>query len=76
MLKRLEAGRAATGGLAAGLDDLPLFAAAAVAAQEAAPDPVRAELDAIDADALSPREALDILYRLKRLAAEAETSAL
>jgi DNA mismatch repair protein MutS len=71
VLKRLEAGRAATGGLAAGLDDLPLFAAAAAAAQEAPPDPLRAELDMIDADALSPREALDILYRLKRLAAEA-----
>jgi DNA mismatch repair protein MutS len=69
VLKRLEAGRAATGGLAAGLDDLPLFAAAA-AAQEAMPDPLRAELDTIDADALSPREALDILYRLKRMAAE------
>jgi DNA mismatch repair protein MutS len=72
VLKRLEAGRAATGGLAAGLDDLPLFAAAAAAAQEAAPDPLRKELDGIDADALSPREALDIRYRLKRLAAESE----
>jgi DNA mismatch repair protein MutS len=72
VLKRLEAGRAATGGLAAGLDDLPLFAAAAAAAKEAAPDPLRAELDAIDADALSPREALDLLYHLKRVAAEAE----
>ncbi len=68
VLKRLEAGRAATGGLAAGLDDLPLFAAAAAAQAEAAPDPLRQELGAIDADALSPREALDIVYRLKRLA--------
>jgi DNA mismatch repair protein MutS len=71
VLKRLEAGRAATGGLAAGLDDLPLFAAAAAAAvAEAAPDPLRAELDSIDADALSPREALELLYRLKRVASE------
>jgi DNA mismatch repair protein MutS len=76
VLKRLEAGRAATGGLAAGLDDLPLFAAAAAAAQEAAPDPLRKELDGIDADALSPREALDIVYRLKRLAAESGDSPL
>ncbi|WP_093450135.1 DNA mismatch repair protein MutS [Sphingomonas sp. YR710] len=74
VLKRLEAGRAATGGLAAGLDDLPLFAAAAAAAQEAAVDALRSELDGIDADALSPREALDIVYRLKRLAAESGDS--
>jgi DNA mismatch repair protein MutS len=69
VLKRLEAGRAATGGLAAGLDDLPLFAAAAEA-EEAKPDPLRAAIDQIDADALSPRDALDLLYRLKALAAE------
>jgi DNA mismatch repair protein MutS len=66
VLKRLEAGRAATGGLAAGLDDLPLFAAAAAA--EPPPDPLREAVAAIDADALSPREALDLVYRLKRLA--------
>ncbi|PTQ13364.1 DNA mismatch repair protein MutS [Sphingomonas oleivorans] len=72
VLKRLEAGRAATGGLAAGLDDLPLFAAAAAKPEEA-PDPLRTALDAIDADALSPRDALDLIYRLKRLAAEGES---
>ena len=33
VLEKLEKGRAATGGLAAGLDDLPLFAAAIEAAQ-------------------------------------------
>ena len=62
VLAKLEAGRAATGGLAAGLDDLPLFAALV---EEAAPDAVHAALDAIDVDALSPRDALDALYRLK-----------
>jgi len=71
VLGKLEAGRAKTGGLAAGLDDLPLFAAAA--APEPAPDPLRAALAAIDVDALSPREALDALYRLKE-AAEAKPS--
>ena len=70
VLARLEAGKAKTGGIAAGLDDLPLFAAAA-AQEEAAPDPVRAAIAAIDADALSPREALDHIYRLKQLAADA-----
>ncbi len=67
VLSKLEAGRAATGGLAAGLDDLPLFAALV---EEAAPDPLRAELDAIHPDALSPREALEALYRLKAVQAE------
>jgi DNA mismatch repair protein MutS len=67
VLSKLEAGRAATGGLAAGLDDLPLFAALV---EEAVPDPLRAELDAIHPDALSPREALEALYRLKALQAD------
>ena len=67
VLSKLEAGRAKTGGLAAGLDDLPLFAAAIEAGEEEC-DAVRAELDGLDVDALSPREALDVLYRLKRLA--------
>jgi DNA mismatch repair protein MutS len=67
VLAKLEAGRDATGGIAAGLDDLPLFAAVE-------PEPARDELaDAlagIEPDNLSPREALEELYRLKRLAAE------
>jgi DNA mismatch repair protein MutS len=37
-------------------------------AQDAAPSPALALLDAIDPDALSPREALERLYELKRLA--------
>jgi DNA mismatch repair protein MutS len=70
VLKKLEAGRQATGGLAAGLDDLPLFAAA-VQAEEAVADPLRREIEAIDVDALSPREALELVYRLKAIAREA-----
>ena len=66
MLAKLKAGRQKTGGLAAGLDDLPLFAAAA-ATEEPAPDPLRAEMEALDVDALTPREALDTLYRLKAM---------
>ncbi|MDT9599503.1 DNA mismatch repair protein MutS [Sphingosinicella sp. GR2756] len=69
VLAKLEEGRAATGGIAAGLDDLPLFAAAQEAA-EAVPDPVQAALDDVDADALTPREALEFVYRLKQIAAE------
>jgi DNA mismatch repair protein MutS len=69
VLAKLEEGRAATGGIAAGLDDLPLFAAVKDC-PEPEPDPVAAELATVDADALSPREALELVYRLKRLAAE------
>jgi DNA mismatch repair protein MutS len=65
VLDKLERGRAATGGLAAGLDDLPLFAAA-VAAEEDQCDELRERLRTLDVDALSPREALEELYRLKR----------
>ncbi|TVV75846.1 DNA mismatch repair protein MutS [Sphingomonas solaris] len=68
VLAKLEKGRAATGGLADGLDDLPLFAAAAAATPP--PDPLRALLAEIDVDALSPRDALDRLYALKRAAEE------
>ena len=69
VLAKLEAGRAKTGGLAAGLDDLPLFAAA-VQAEEEQCDAIRAAVEAIDVDALTPRDALDTLYRLKALARE------
>lgn len=65
VLQRLERGRAETGGLAAGLGDLPLFAAA-VEQQEEVVDTLRERLKTLDVDALSPREALDLLYDLKR----------
>ena len=68
VLAKLEAGRDATGGIAAGLDDLPLFAA--IAEPDQAPDPLGSELDSIDPDSLTPREALEALYRLKRIGAE------
>jgi DNA mismatch repair protein MutS len=68
VLAKLEAGRDLTGGIAAGLDDLPLFAAAAE--PERGPDPLTAALGAIDPDRLTPREALEELYRLKKLSAE------
>lgn len=68
ILKKLESGRAQTGGLAAGLDDLPLFAAAMAEAPEAEPDKLRQMLEEMDADSLSPRDALEMLYRLKEAA--------
>ena len=67
VLAKLEAGRDATGGIAAGLDDLPLFA---IAPEPEASDPIAAALDDVDPDSLTPREALEALYRLKRIVAE------
>jgi DNA mismatch repair protein MutS len=52
------------------IDDLPLFAARAAEPAEARPDPALAALDAISPDELSPREALERLYELKRLRRE------
>jgi len=69
VLSKLEKGRAETGGLAAGLGDLPLFSAAMDAA-EAKVDALRKKLSDLDIDALSPRAALDLLYELKRAAGE------
>jgi DNA mismatch repair protein MutS len=71
VLDKLEKGRAETGGLAAGLGDLPLFAAMQPA-PEAARDGLRERVAALDLDALSPREALDLLYDLKREAGSTE----
>ena len=69
VLGKLEKGRAETGGLAAGLGDLPLFSAALNAA-EAKVDVLREKLTGLDIDSLSPRAALDLLYELKRAAGE------
>jgi DNA mismatch repair protein MutS len=69
VLEKLEKGRAETGGLAAGLGDMPLFSAVLDAA-EAKVDAVRARLGGTDIDALSPRQALDLLYELKGLAGD------
>ena len=65
VLAKLEAGRDATGGIAAGLDDLPLFA---VAEPEIKTGALAEALGEIEPDSLTPREALETLYRLKRLA--------
>ncbi len=63
-LEKAERGRPAR----ARIDDLPLFAALAPPPPPEPPpeDPLGALLDGIDPDALTPREALDALYRLKR----------
>ncbi|MEE4316741.1 MAG: DNA mismatch repair protein MutS [Erythrobacter sp.] len=67
VLEKLESTREATGGIAAGLGDLPLFAALHTEPAPASPEQRLAEaLRAADLDALAPREALDLLYEWKR----------
>ena len=46
-------------------NQLPLFAAAA--APEALPDPLREALAALAPDEMTPRAALDAIYRLRKL---------
>jgi DNA mismatch repair protein MutS len=57
---------------AAMLDELPLFRAASAppVPAEHRPDPLRLALAALHPDELSPREALEALYRLKSAATE------
>jgi DNA mismatch repair protein MutS len=67
VLDRLESEAVAHQDLA----ELPLFAAAAERASPAyrtGPSPIEAALAALDVDGMSPREAMDALYRLKGLA--------
>ena len=61
VLERLE--REATSH--AGLRDLPLFAAVEAPRAAFAPAPVEVALAALDIDGMSPREAMEALYRLK-----------
>ncbi|HEY1427482.1 MAG TPA: DNA mismatch repair protein MutS, partial [Caulobacteraceae bacterium] len=62
VLDRLESEAVAHADLA----ELPLFAAAAPAAPAfVGPNPVEAALAELDPDGMSPREAMDALYRLK-----------
>ena len=52
------------------IDDLPLFSAKPIRVSQPiddATDKLRSEIEKIDPDALSPREALDALYRIKSL---------
>ncbi|MEO9462082.1 MAG: DNA mismatch repair protein MutS [Marinomonas sp.] len=64
VLSKLEKARSETGGIGAGLGELPLFAAAAEEEEPDAAAVLAARLAGIDMDALSPRDALDLLYDL------------
>ena len=65
VLERLE--REAAGPV--NLGDLPLFAAVAEPAASFGPSPAEEALRVMDPDGMSPREAMDALYRLKALLA-------
>ena len=67
VLARLEAGK---GGKGAGIvEALPLFAELAEdAPAETGPSEIEQALAAVSPDTLTPREALDLIYRLKGLA--------
>jgi DNA mismatch repair protein MutS len=62
-LRALEAQRDAHGAALQPQRELPLFAQA----PEPPPDPLRTALEALDPDALTPRAALEALYRLRQL---------
>jgi DNA mismatch repair protein MutS len=47
--------------------ELPLFAPTSPSASPSPPDPVRAAVSALDPDDMTPKAALEALYRLKRL---------
>lgn len=57
----------ARGDVARLAEDLPLFSAAAAPAPRAAPSAVEEELRRVAPDDLTPREALEALYRLRTL---------
>ena len=67
VLTRLETRRDQTGGIAAGVDSLPLFATPAAPSG----DELREKLASIDPENITPREALDLLTDLKALAGQA-----
>jgi DNA mismatch repair protein MutS len=64
VLAMLEA--RAAGGSAALLDDLPLFAPQPQAPRKPEINPVHAMLDAVRPDDLTPRQAIDLVYELKK----------
>jgi DNA mismatch repair protein MutS len=69
LLEKSDRRRGATGG---SLEDLPLFAVARPADEPVRPQnaALNAALDALNPDELSPKSALDALYRLKQLRAD------
>jgi DNA mismatch repair protein MutS len=72
LLTSLEKQRGAAG---TPLTTLPLFAASASAADPAEPDPLVAAVAGLEPDQMTPRQALEALYRLKSLLPVSDTAA-
>ena len=80
LLAALEKHGGPLGAAGAPLTALPLFAAAPVATQPETPppaetDPLAEAIAALEPDRMTPREALDALYRLKALLAVPDAAA-
>jgi DNA mismatch repair protein MutS len=70
VLARLEKADRRADGAAPALDDLPLFAATrptSPAARPTGPDPLAEAVAALNPDDMSPKEALEALYRLRQI---------
>src|SRR5690606_832840 len=70
VLALLEKAARRSDGAAPALDDLPLFAAirpTSPAARQAGPSPLSEALAALNPDDMSPKEALEALYRLRQM---------
>jgi DNA mismatch repair protein MutS len=73
ILEQRSAGTASSGQKASVLDDLPLFAHQP-APKPAGPDPVHVALDAVRPDEMTPKQAIEALYELKKLRDDARRS--
>ncbi|MET3901322.1 DNA mismatch repair protein MutS [Devosia sp. UYZn731] len=66
VLEQRSAGTASSGSNAAVLDDLPLFAHRPPPVK-AATDPVAEKLDAVRPDEMTPKQAIELIYELKKI---------
>ena len=73
ILEQRSAGTASSGQRANVLDDLPLFAHLP-APKTSGPDPIHAALDAVRPDEMTPKQAIEALYELKKLRDDARRS--
>jgi DNA mismatch repair protein MutS len=73
VLEQRSAGTASSSQKASVLDDLPLFAHQP-APRPVGPDPVHAALDAVRPDEMTPKQAIEALYELKKIRDDARRS--
>jgi DNA mismatch repair protein MutS len=73
VLEQRSAGTASSSQKASVLDDLPLFAHQQPA-PAAGPDPLHVALDAVRPDEMTPKQAIEALYELKKIRDDARRS--